>query len=336
MTKSQYHDFTADSLDENLRLDRFLFLKHPAASRSRFKELIKQGFVSASGRTITDPNHRVKSGDDIRVEIPAPAPAQPQAEHIALEIAYEDDHVVVIDKPAGLVVHPAPGNWTGTLVNALIAHCGESLSGIGGVRRPGIVHRLDKDTSGLMVAAKTDRAHIALAQQFAAHGRDGRLERIYTALVWNRFERAKGTIDTLIARGSANRKKMAVPKDAAKGRSKRAITHYQVVSELPAKGDTVISIVECRLETGRTHQIRVHLTKIGHPVVNDLLYGAGFKTSIARLNPAAQAAVQTLGRQALHAAILGFEHPVTGEALRFEAPLPPEFKAVITACGATG
>jgi 23S rRNA pseudouridine1911/1915/1917 synthase len=274
--------------------------------------------VTIGGRTILDPGQRVNAGDTIQVAVPVPEPAQPQGETIPLHIVYEDDQVIVIDKPAGLVVHPAAGHQTGTLVNALIAHCGDSLSGIGGVIRPGIVHRLDKDTSGLMVVAKTDRAHKALAAQFEDHGRTGPLERGYLALVWGVPSRPKGTIDEPIDRHPHAREKMAV---RAKGRE--AITHWQMLEKYAgADGKPLASLLECRLETGRTHQIRVHLAHAGHPLLGDATYGTGFKTKATHLTKEAQEALTALGRQALHAYLLAFEHPLTGEILAFRSELP--------------
>lgn len=323
-----FYEITADDLTDGERLDKFLHISLPQTSRSRFKDLIKQGAVTLKGRTITEPKHRIKPGDVITVNIPPAMPAIPEGEDIPLDVVFEDDHLIVINKQAGLVVHPAAGNWTGTLVNALINHCADSLSGIGGVKRPGIVHRLDKDTSGLMVVAKTDMAHNALAAQFAAHGRDGKLERSYLALVWGKPALRKGRIHTLIARKLTDRKKMAV----IKSRGKQAITHYNVISSHPAEGKTIFSLVKCRLETGRTHQIRVHMTHLGHPVLNDSTYGAGFITSARNLSEEAQTALAKISRQALHAAVLGFEHPETGEPMHFETPMPPAFEALIKAC----
>jgi 23S rRNA pseudouridine1911/1915/1917 synthase len=255
-------------------------------------------------------------------------PAEPRGEAIPLAVVYEDDDLVVIDKPAGLVVHPAAGHESGTLVNALVAHCGASLSGIGGVRRPGIVHRLDKDTSGLLVVAKTDAAHGGLSAQFADHGRTGPLRREYVALVWGEPERARETIRTGLDRSSANREKMAA---VALGRGREAITHVEVEERYG-----LASAVRCRLETGRTHQIRVHLAHRGHPLLGDGVYGAGFRTKASRLPEPARAALEALGRQALHAAVLGFEHPRTGEVLAFESALPPDMEGLRGALRAGG
>lgn len=329
MTISQpgRRSFNVAQTDAGERLDRFLHIKAPELSRSRFKDLIKQGHVSLGGGTITEPNRRVKPGETVEIDMPPPEDPIPKPEDIPLTILFEDDDIIVIDKPPGLVVHPAAGNWSGTLVNALIAHCGASLSGIGGVRRPGIVHRLDKDTSGVMVAAKNDQAHAALSRQFQAHGRDGKLERAYLALIWGRPRLVKDTIDTQIARKHADRKKMTVIRDGGR----QAITHYEILSGHPPGKTPVVSLVKCYLETGRTHQIRVHMAHLGHPVLGDASYGAGFKASAAKLGREAQKRLERLGRQALHAAILGFEHPITKQKMRFETPLPSDFQRLIDA-----
>lgn len=273
--------------DAGKRLDRFLAERFDELSRSRLQALIRSGCVSCALGRIEDPGAKVQAGVTYHVILPEPEPAVPAAQSIPLSIVHEDEHLIVIDKPAGLVVHPGPGNEDGTLVNALIAHCGDSLSGVGGVRRPGIVHRLDKDTSGLMVVAKTDVAHQNLSEQFAAHGRDGRLHRIYTALVWGTFLRPAGTIDAPIGRSVQNRRKMAVVKEHL-GRT--AVTHYELEAALP-NGDPKVSLLRLKLETGRTHQIRVHMAHVGHPLLGDGVYGTGFKASAARLSEAAQAAL---------------------------------------------
>ncbi len=304
------------------RLDRALANHLAAISRSRVKALIVAGEVTINGAAIRDPAYRVHAGDRIALILPPPEPAQPTAEPIPLAIVYEDDALIVVDKPAGLVVHPAAGNWTGTLVNALIAHCGESLSGIGGVRRPGIVHRLDKDTSGLIVSAKTDDAHRALTKQFADHGRSGPLERGYLAFVWGVPDRPKGTIDAPLDRHPVLREKRAVRPG---GRS--AITHWEVRERYYGEhGESLAALLECRLETGRTHQIRVHLAHIGHPIIGDALYGAGFRTKAARLSPPARAALDGVGRQALHAYLLGLEHPKTHKYMEFKSEFPSDLQ----------
>jgi 23S rRNA pseudouridine1911/1915/1917 synthase len=306
------------------RLDRYLAerpeLQEAHLSRSRIKALIEEGRVTLRGATASDPSKKLAEGDEIVVEVPPPAPAEPLAEDIALDIVHEDDHLIVIDKPAGLVVHPASGHETGTLVNALIAHCGESLSGVGGVKKPGIVHRIDKDTTGLLVVAKTDAAHHGLSKLFADHGRTLSLTREYLAFVWGVPDRAHGTIETYLGRHSIQREKMAVVSEA---RGREAITHWEKVADYG-----LASLIRCQLETGRTHQIRVHLAHIGHPLIGDATYGSGFKTKVAKLPEAARAAVEKLGRQALHAATLGFEHPITREELMFESELPEDLAAL--------
>jgi 23S rRNA pseudouridine1911/1915/1917 synthase len=325
----------ADEVGE--RLDRVLARHVAELSRSRLKALIEAGAVAVDGRTIRDPSHRVNSGAAVVVEVPPPEPAKPAPEPIPLKVVYEDDDIIVIDKPRNLVVHPAAGNWTGTLVNALIAHCGDSLSGIGGERRPGIVHRLDKDTTGLVVVAKNDRAHRALAAQFADHGRSGEpFERRYLAFVWGAPDRPHGVIDAPIDRNPRARDRMAIREGG-----REAVTHWQLLERYggqPAEGvkgkptkagrakaaHPVASLLNCRLETGRTHQIRVHLASIGHPLMGDEAYGAGFRTKAGLLPPGAREAVADLGRQALHAYILTVKHPTSGEILTFRSELPPD------------
>jgi 23S rRNA pseudouridine1911/1915/1917 synthase len=309
------------------RLDRVLATHVAELSRTRLRALIEAGSVAVDGRTIRDPGYRVNSGVAIVVDVPEPAAAKPAAEAIPLNVIYEDDAIIVIDKPKGLVVHPAAGHWTGTLVNALVAHCGTSLSGIGGERRPGIVHRLDKDTSGLMVVAKNDRVHRALAAQFAGHGRDGGpFERGYLAFVWGAPDRPRGTIDRPIDRHKVARDRMAIREGG-----RESVTHWEVLERYGKvagrSGKTrepVASLLACRLETGRTHQIRVHLAAIGHPLLGDGVYGPGFRTKVALLPPLAQAELRGLGGQALHAHILSIEHPITGKILRFRSELPPD------------
>ena len=302
------------------RLDKFLAFACPAQSRSRLKALIEAGEVRLGGRALRDPALKVLAGSSIELTVPAPVAAKPLGETIPLTVVFEDAHLLVIDKPAGLVVHPAAGHETGTLVNALIAHCGDSLSGIGGERRPGIVHRLDKDTSGLLVVAKNDKAHRGLSEQFADHGRTGPLRRAYFAFVWGALAKSRGIVDAPLGRSHRNREKMAVTKT---GNGREAVTHYEAGEVFRGRdGKTAVSLIACRLETGRTHQIRVHLTHIGHPLLGDLLYGGSHKTKARTLQPAAEAALGSLRRQALHAAELGFEHPVTGETLTFASALP--------------
>ena len=308
------------------RLDRFLAQAFPAISRSRFQNLIAEGSVSVEGGIVTSGSHKLKGGERIEVIVPPAAAALPAAENIPLHIVHEDDDLIVIDKPAGLVVHPGAGNETGTLVNALIAHCGASLSGVGGVRRPGIVHRLDKDTSGLLVVAKNDLAHRGLSEQFAAHGRDGRLKRAYLAVVWGSPERNRGTVSASLNRSSANWQKMAVSRSAM---AREAVTRYEVLERFGAP--PVASLMRCELETGRTHQIRVHMAHIGHPLLGDKTYGAGFTASLRKLPEAAREALKSLNRQALHATVLGFEHPRTGKALHFESPAPYDLASLISA-----
>src|SRR5712691_588507 len=314
------------------RLDRVLAQRLAELSRSRHKALILAGRVAIDGATIRDPGHRVNAGATVVLELPPAEAAEPAPENIPLAVVFEDDELIVIDKPAGLVVHPAAGNWTGTLVKALIAHCGESLSGVGGVKRPGIVHRLDKDTTGLMVAAKTDRAHLALSRQFADHGRTGPLRRGYLAFVWGVPDRPRGTIDKPIDRHPRARDKMAV---RAGGRE--AVTHWQVLERyVGSDGAPVASLLACRLETGRTHQIRVHLASIGHPLLGDSVYGPGFKTKAARLPKTAADSLAALGRQALHAYLLAVEHPSRGENLEFRSELPDDLRCLRHSLGAQG
>ncbi len=313
-------EFQVAAAEAGERLDRVLAARVAELSRSRHKALILDGRVAIDGRTIRDPGHHVNAGATIALELPPPEDPLPLPEAIPLDVVYEDEAIIVINKPRGLVVHPAAGNWTGTLVNALIAHCGESLSGIGGVRRPGIVHRLDKDTTGVMVVAKTDSAHRSLAKQFADHGREGPLRRGYLAFVWGVPDRPKGTIDKPIDRHPKARDKMAVREGG-----REAITHYEVLERyVGTDGKPVASLLACRLETGRTHQIRVHLAAIGHPLMGDDVYGPGFKTKVQHLGPESRVALDGLGRQALHAYLLAMEHPVGGHELEFRAELPPD------------
>lgn len=294
------------------RLDRALAAAVPTLSRERLKALIRSGALTP---LVRDPATKVRGNEAFELTVPEPAPAHNEAQDIPLKIVFEDEHLLVIDKAAGLVVHPAAGNRDMTLVNALLHHCGDSLSGIGGVARPGIVHRIDKDTSGLLVVAKTDVAHEGLARQFAAHS----IERRYLAIVSGVPRTSGGTIDAALARSSANRKKMAV---VAEGRGKRAVTHWKRLTVLRDA-----ALVECRLETGRTHQVRVHMASIGHPLIGDPFYGGSGKAHRKLLNE--------LGfhRQALHAATLGFTHPVTKHRLSFESGMPPDMQELFSALG---
>jgi 23S rRNA pseudouridine1911/1915/1917 synthase len=320
--RNRSEEFQVAPAEAGERLDRVLAVRVAELSRSRHKALILDGRVAIDGRTIRDPGHHVNAGNTIVVELPPPEDAVPQPEAIPLDVLYEDDSMIVINKPRGLVVHPAAGHWTGTLVNALIAHCGDSLSGIGGVRRPGIVHRLDKDTTGVMVVAKTDRAHRVLAKQFADHGREGPLKRGYLAFVWGVPDRPRGTVNRPIDRHPRSRDKMAVREGG-----REAITHWEVLERyLGTDGKPVASLIACRLETGRTHQIRVHLASIGHPLLGDETYGSGFKTKVQHLGPESRAALDGLGRQALHAYLLSMEHPDGGREVEFRAELPADLQ----------
>jgi 23S rRNA pseudouridine1911/1915/1917 synthase len=319
----------ADESHSGQRLDRFLSDRLPGLSRTRLQALIRQGRVTLGTGTIEDVKYPVKPGDRFSISVPPPVSAKPQAQTIPLNVVYEDDAIIVIDKPAGLVVHPGAGNIDRTLVNALIAHCGASLSGIGGVARPGIVHRLDKDTSGLLVVAKTDQAHRALSEQFADHGREGELERGYLALVWGAPPRPHGTIDAPIGRHKTSRTKMAIMPVARGGRE--AVTHYQVVATFGHGPEPIASLLECRLETGRTHQVRVHLTSIGTPLIGDPVYGQGFKSKLRKLSEPVRKKLAGFNRQALHAAALSFVHPVSGTLLEFNSPLPEDFAMIVEA-----
>jgi 23S rRNA pseudouridine1911/1915/1917 synthase len=296
------------------RLDRALAAVVPTLSRERLKALISNGSVlGPQGAPVRDPSAKAVPGATYELAIPEPKPAHNEAQDIALEIVFEDDHLLVVDKPAGMVVHPAAGNFDGTLVNALLHHCAGRLSGIGGVARPGIVHRIDKDTSGLLVVAKTDVAHEGLAAQFARHS----IHRLYLAIVAGIPVPSSGTVDAPLARSSANRKKIAIVEGS---RGKRAVTHYRIVQPLKEA-----ALTECRLETGRTHQVRVHMASIGHPLLGDPVYG--------RARPAHREVLKRLDfhRQALHAAELGFVHPVSKENLTFKSPLPSDIQELFGA-----
>src|SRR3954454_3585241 len=294
------------------RLDRALVAAVPILSRERLKALIRSGAVEAQGAAVRDPATKVKGDEVLKVAVPEPTPAHNEPQDIPLTMVFEDEHLLVVDKPAGLVVHPAAGTFDGTLVNALLHHCGGSLSGIGGVARPGIVHRIDKDTSGLLVVAKTDVAHEGLARQFAAHS----IDRRYLAIVSGVPKANGGTVDAPLARSATNRKKIAIVEGA---RGKRAVTHWKRLNVVRNA-----ALIECRLETGRTHQVRVHMASIGHPLVGDPVYGRSGKNHGKTL--------KQLGfhRQALHAAELGFTHPVTKRALSFASPLPPDMQELLS------
>jgi 23S rRNA pseudouridine1911/1915/1917 synthase len=294
------------------RLDRVLALRVAELSRSRLKALILAGLVSIKGAPVRDPAYHVAAGDTITIDVPEAAAAEPAGEDITLDIVYEDDDIIVIDKPKGLVVHPAAGHETGTLVNALIAHCGASLSGIGGVKRPGIVHRLDKDTTGLMVAAKNDRAHQSLTEQFADHGRSGAMRRGYMAFVWGVPNRQRGTVDARIDRHPHAREKMAV-----RDSGREAVTHWEIQESFNGRdGKPVAALLACKLETGRTHQIRVHFAALHHPCAGDLTYGAD-PVLAKKLG---------LQRQWLHARSLAFAHPADGRRVEITSPYPDDLQ----------
>ncbi len=320
MTDDQLQSITVSGDEGSPRLDRVLAVQCPGLSRSRLKTLILAGRVTIGSAAARDPAYHVTAGETITIALPPAVDPAPAAENIPLDIVFEDDDIIVIDKPSGLVVHPAAGHGSGTLVNALIAHCGPGLSAVGDEERPGIVHRLDKDTTGLMVAAKTGRAYASLTRQFADHGRTGELERGYQAFVWGVPNRPRGTIHAPIDRHPHTREKMAVREG---GRD--AITHWETIEQYTAPdGKPIAALLACRLETGRTHQIRVHLAHIGHPLLGDTVYGSGFKTKANQLGAAARDALVALNRQALHADLLALEHPRSREVLRWETPLPED------------
>lgn len=314
--------FEVEDEEDGQRLDVILARTITHLSRSRLKQLIEQGQVHVNGANLVQPKLRVKPQDVISLVVPPPVDATPKPQDIPLDILYEDDDLIVINKPVGMVVHPAPGAPHSTLVNALLFHCGESLQGIGGVKRPGIVHRLDKDTSGVMVAAKNEQTHNHLAAQFADHGLNGPLRRAYTAFVWGHHPRFEGTIDAPLGRDQHNRLKQSVRQDG-----RHAVTHFQTLERFGGEG-WVMAKLECRLETGRTHQIRVHMANVGHPIVADPLYASGFQTKSNRLPENLANIVNGLHRQALHATELGIEHPTSGEFMLFQAPLPADLSAL--------
>jgi 23S rRNA pseudouridine1911/1915/1917 synthase len=315
MGGNQTIDVRLDAGHAGWRLDRALAAAVPTLSRERLKALIRSGAVEAGGTPVRDPAAKVRGEEALRVAIPEAAPAHNEPQAIPLTIVFEDEHLLVVDKPAGLVVHPAAGNFDGTLVNALLHHCAGQLSGIGGVARPGIVHRIDKDTSGLLVVAKTDVAHEGLAKQFAAHS----IDRRYLAIVSGMPKATSGTVDAALARSATNRKKIAI---VEAGRGKRAVTHWKRLKPL---GEA--ALVECRLETGRTHQVRVHMASIGHPLLGDPVYGRSGKTHGKLLKEL------QFHRQALHAAELGFTHPATKLRLSFTSPMPPDMQELMAALG---
>jgi 23S rRNA pseudouridine1911/1915/1917 synthase len=308
-------DVRLDAAHAGWRLDRALAATVPTLSRERLKTLIRSGAVQARGQAVRDPSTKVRGDETLSVAVPEPRPAHNVPQDIPLEIVFEDEHLLIVDKPAGLVVHPAAGNADGTLVNALLHHCAGQLSGIGGVARPGIVHRIDKDTSGLLLVAKTDVAHEGLAKQFAAHS----IDRRYRAIVSGVPKASHGMVDAPLARSATNRKKIAIVEGQ---RGKRAVTHWKRLDVLRDA-----ALVECRLETGRTHQVRVHMASIGHPLIGDPVYGRSGKTHGKLL--------KELGfhRQALHAAELGFTHPVTRRRLSFSSAMPPDMQELFNALG---
>ena len=312
----QIIDIALDERHAGWRLDRALADALPSLSRERLKVLVKSGALSAGANLHCDPATKVRGDEAFALTVPEPAAAHNEAQDIPLAVVFEDEHLLVIDKPAGMVVHPAAGNYDGTLVNALLHHCGPSLSGIGGVARPGIVHRIDKDTSGLLLVAKSDVAHEGLSRQFADHS----IERVYAAIVTGVPTMLTGTVDAPLARSETDRKKIAVVKD---GRGRRAVTHWKVRKALRDA-----ALVECRLETGRTHQVRVHMASIGHPLLGDPVYGRSPKQRqrelLARLG---------FARQALHAEALGFTHPVTNARLSFASALPSDMQELFTVLG---
>ncbi len=305
-------DITANADDAGLRLDKFLANRLPDFSRARLQALVTAGEIRRDGAQIADASARVKPGQRFSVNVPDAKPATPEPEAIPLDVLYEDEHLLVLDKPAGMVVHPAPGHSSGTLVHALLHHCEGSLSGIGGVQRPGIVHRLDKDVSGLMVVAKNDKAHIGLSAQFTVH----RIDRAYEAITWGVPAEASGTVNAPIGRHPKDRKRMAV---VANG--KRAVSHYHL---LGAAGMTA-SRLEVRLETGRTHQIRVHLGTLGLGIIGDPIYRPRRLTNV---NLKLKGDIVRLERILLHARVLGFDHPVLGKKMAFERPPPVVFDRI--------
>lgn len=334
--ESGAYAFIVSAADSGARIDKWLSERLEAFTRSRLKALIEGGALSRNGEAFTDPSWKLREGEAFVLTPPPVSDPEPKPENIPLDVIFEDDDLIVINKPANMVVHPAAGNWTGTLVNALIHHCGESLSGVGGVARPGIVHRIDKDTSGLLVVAKNDAAHQGLTAAFSSHD----IDRVYEAIAVGAPRPGIGTIDAALARAAGDRKKMAVVDEEAHAEARRAVTHYKVIeafgrTRAKLKGDALASLIECTLETGRTHQIRAHLSHIGHPLIGDQTYGRG--PGLGGLKPGddvADHAIEVLRkfrRQALHAKVLGFAHPITGKSLRFECAAPDDFQTVLAA-----
>jgi len=311
--------FSVSTENDGKRLDVVLASLLDGHSRSRCQDLIRTGALSIDGATICEPKYRVKQDQQLCFIEPAPIDADPEPQDIPLTVLFEDDAIIVIDKPAGMVVHPAASVEKDTLVNALLFHCGDSLKGIGGVKRPGIVHRLDKDTSGVMIAAKTDEAHRSLSAQFADHGKNGPLRRTYNAFVWGVPSPEIGTIDAMVGRSLHNRTKQAI----VEKNGRHAVTHYKTLAAFGGNKWTV-SKIACQLETGRTHQIRVHLSHIGHALLGDPSYGIGFESRERNLPMLVQKALKSLSRQALHAVDLTIAHPVSGEKMRFSSDLPSD------------
>ncbi|MBL4666357.1 MAG: RluA family pseudouridine synthase [Sneathiella sp.] len=304
--------------DVGERLDRFLAERLDGFSRNRIKPLVKDGHTLRDGATFTDPSKKVRLGEIYQITIPSAVDPDPEPQDIPLDIVFEDEHLIVVNKSAPMVVHPAAGNWSGTLVNALLFHCGDSLSGIGGVKRPGIVHRIDKDTSGLMVVAKTDQAHQGLAALFEKHD----IERTYKAIVWGRVYPASGRIEANLGRDPHNRKRMTVVTGG-----KTAVTHFAPEENF----QDIACLVRCNLETGRTHQIRVHMRHLGHPLVGDPVYSSTKLSRTKSLPESRQNVIREFSRQALHAQTLGFVHPVTNETLKFEVEFPRDIMKLLTA-----
>lgn len=299
------------------RIDRWLADHLPGFSRSKLQALIADGHVRVDGLTIDDPSRRIRGGETVEVDVPPPLPAEPEPQAMALDVVFEDEHLIVVNKPAGLVVHPGPGNPDRTLVNALLAHCGNSLKGIGGVARPGIVHRIDKDTSGLLVAAKTEDAHAGLSTQLAQHS----MRRTYDAIVWGCPRPPRGTVTGSIARSRHDRKKMAIVRSGGKA----AETNYAVTERF----GLAAALLACRLKTGRTHQIRVHMSAIGHGLIGDPVYGTPPARVAKLLEPEAARFAKSFPRQALHARELGFVHPVSGATVLFERSMPPDMSTLV-------